>query len=173
MTTTATSTVSVSITVNGESTNDDVEPRLLLVHYLRELRRLTGTHIGCDTSNCGACTVLLDDEAVKSCTVLAVQADGHEIRTVESLANPDGSFSAIQEGFRQEHGLQCGYCTPGMLMACTALLADNADPNDHEIREALEGNLCRCTGYQMIVSSVRWAAEHPDGKVPATIGSEA
>jgi carbon-monoxide dehydrogenase small subunit len=155
--------VQVTITVNGEAHTDEVEPRLLLVHYLRELRRLTGTHIGCDTSNCGACTVLLDGDAVKSCTVLTVQADGHEVRTVESLAAPDGTFSPVQEGFRQEHGLQCGYCTPGMLMACTALLAENPSPSDEEIREALEGNLCRCTGYQMILSSVHWAAEHPDG----------
>ncbi len=157
----------VTITVNGETATHDVEPRLLLVHYLREVRRLTGTHVGCDTSNCGACTVLLDGDAVKSCTVLAVQAVGHDVATVESLARPDGTFSPVQEGFRQEHGLQCGYCTPGMLMACTALLTENPDPTDDEIREALEGNLCRCTGYQMILDAVHWAAAHPDGPSPA------
>lgn len=150
----------VSITVNGTPTSYEVEDRLLLVHYLRELLRLTGTHVGCDTSNCGACTVLLDGAAVKSCTVLAVQADGHEITTVEGLRGPFDGFSAVQEGFRQEHGLQCGYCTPGMVMAATALLADDPDPDEHTIRHALEGNICRCTGYEMIVRAVRWAAEH-------------
>ena len=153
----------VTITVNGEAFTDEVEPRLLLVYYLRELRKLTGTHIGCDTSNCGACTVLLDGHAVKSCTVLAAQAHGHDVRTVESLAAADGTFSPVQEGFRQEHGLQCGSCPPGMLLACTALLAENPDPSDPEIREALEGNLCRCTGYQGILAAVRWAADHPEG----------
>ena len=150
----------VALTVNGRSTAHDVEPRTLLVHYLREHERLTGTHVGCDTSNCGACTVLLDGEAVKSCTVLAVQAAGHEVTTVEGLSGPFDGFSAVQEGFRQCHGLQCGYCTPGMVMAATALLAEEPDPDEHTIRHALEGNICRCTGYQMIVESVRWAAEH-------------
>jgi carbon-monoxide dehydrogenase small subunit len=150
----------VSITVNGTPTSYEVEDRLLLVHYLRELVRLTGTHVGCDTSNCGACTVLLDGAAVKSCTVLAVQADGHDVTTVEGLSGPFDGFSAVQEGFRQEHGLQCGYCTPGMVMAATALLADDPDPDERTIRHALEGNICRCTGYEMIVRSVRWAAEH-------------
>jgi len=156
-------TVDVAVTVNGSATAATVEPRTLLVHYLRDVQGLTGTHIGCDTSNCGACTVLLDGEAVKSCTVLAVQARGHEVTTIEGLAGDDGTFSPVQEGFRQEHGLQCGYCTPGMIMAATALLADNPAPSDAEIRDWLEGNLCRCTGYQMIVSAVRWAADHPGG----------
>lgn len=151
----------VSITVNGTPTTHEVEDRMLLVHYLRERLRLTGTHVGCDTSNCGACTVLFDGEAVKSCTVLAVQADGHEVTTIEGVSGPFGGFSAVQEGFRQEHGLQCGYCTPGMVMAATALLAEHPDPDETTIRRALEGNLCRCTGYEMIVRSVRWAAEHP------------
>jgi len=148
----------VSITVNGAYQTHDVEDRTLLVHYLRESARITGTHVGCDTSNCGACTVLLDGSAVKSCTVLAVQADGHNVTTVEGLSGSFNGLSAIQEGFRQEHGLQCGYCTPGMLMACTALLDENANPSEHEIRHALEGNICRCTGYEMIVRSVQWAA---------------
>ncbi len=153
-------TTEVSVTVNGTATSGTIEPRTLLAHYLRDDQRLTGTHIGCDTSNCGACTVLLDGDAVKSCTVLAVQANGHEVTTVEGLSGPHDGFSAVQEGFRQEHGLQCGYCTPGMIMAATALLADNPDPSRDEIRENLEGNLCRCTGYQMIVNAVRWAAEN-------------
>ncbi|MFZ9623427.1 MAG: (2Fe-2S)-binding protein [Ilumatobacteraceae bacterium] len=150
----------VAITVNGATHEHDVEDRTLLVHFLRESARLTGTHVGCDTSNCGACTVLLDGAAVKSCTVLAVQADGHHVTTVEGLSGPFNGLSNVQEGFRQEHGLQCGYCTPGMLMACTALLAENADPTEHEIRHALEGNICRCTGYEMIVRSVQWAASN-------------
>jgi carbon-monoxide dehydrogenase small subunit len=137
----------------------------LLVHYLRVHERLTGTHVGCDTSNCGACTVLLDGQAVKSCTVLAVQADGGELTTVEGLSGPYDGFSAVQEGFRQCHGLQCGYCTPGMLMAVTGLIADAGDAaselTDADIRHDLEGNLCRCTGYEMIVRSVRWAIDHP------------
>ncbi len=153
----------VRITVNGAATAHDVQARTLLVHYIREHERLTGTHVGCDTSNCGACTVLLDGDAVKSCTVLAVQADGHEVTTVEGLGGPFDGFSAVQEGFRQEHGLQCGYCTSGMLMATTALLAENPVPTEHDIRHALEGNLCRCTGYEMIVRSVQWAAAHGGG----------
>lgn len=154
----------VRITVNGAQEAHDVEDRTLLVHYLRESARLTGTHVGCDTSNCGACTVLLDDSAVKSCTVLAVQADGHNVTTVEGLSGSFNGLSAVQEGFRQEHGLQCGYCTPGMLMACTALLNENANPTEHEIRHALEGNICRCTGYEMIVRSVQWAAENQEAQ---------
>ena len=156
-------TTEVSVSVNGADTSATVEPRTLLAHYLRDDQGLTGTHIGCDTSNCGACTVLLDGDAVKSCTVLAVQADGKEVTTVEGLSGPFDGFSAVQEGFRQEHGLQCGYCTPGMIMAATALLADNPSPSRDEIRENLEGNLCRCTGYQMIVNAVEWAAQNSGG----------
>jgi carbon-monoxide dehydrogenase small subunit len=147
----------VRITVNGTAGEDEIESRLLLVHYLRETRGLTGTHVGCDTSNCGACTVMLDGRAVKSCTVLAVAADGADVLTVEGLAG-SGELSPVQEGFRQCHGLQCGYCTPGMVMAATGLLLENEAPDDTEIREGIEGNLCRCTGYDMIVDSVRWAA---------------
>ena len=157
----APTTTTVTITVNGREITAAAEPRTLLVHHLRDGLGLTGTHVGCDTSNCGACTVLLDGDAVKSCTVLAVQADGHAVTTIEGVAGPDGSFSPVQEGFRQEHGLQCGYCTPGMIMAATALLAENPDPDRDTIRHHLEGNICRCTGYQMIVNAVRWAAEHP------------
>ena len=158
-----------SININGSTYDKSIDPRTLLVHFIREECGLTGTHIGCDTSNCGACTVLLDGNAVKSCTVLAVQANNHEITTVEGLANDDGSFSPVQEGFRQEHGLQCGYCTPGMLMAATALLEEIPNPSEQEIRENLEGNLCGCTGYEMIVRSVQWAAQNPDG-IPVQIG---
>ena len=156
-------TTEVSVSVNGADTSATVEPRTLLAHYLRDDQGMTGTHIGCDTSNCGACTVLLDGDAVKSCTVLAVQADGKDVTTVEGLNGPFDGFSAVQEGFRQEHGLQCGYCTPGMIMAATALLADNPSPSRDEIRENLEGNLCRCTGYQMIVNAVEWAANNAGG----------
>ena len=160
--------IEVDITVNDRRTRHRVEPRTLLVHYLREHVRLTGTHVGCDTSNCGACTVLVDGESVKSCTVLAVQADGSAVTTVEGLSGPYAGFSAVQEGFRQCHGLQCGYCTPGMLMAATGLIEDSGgDLTDAEIREGLEGNLCRCTGYEMIVRSVRWAIDHPAGSTPA------
>ena len=150
----------VRITINGAEQQHEVEDRTLLIHYIRENARLTGAHIGCDTSNCGACTVLLNGEAVKSCTLLAVQADGENVTTVEGLSGRFNGLSAVQEGFRQEHGLQCGYCTPGMVMACTALLSENPQPTEHEIRHALEGNICRCTGYEMIVNSVRWAAEN-------------
>lgn len=153
----------IEITINGRKQTHEVEDRTLLIHYIREHARLTGSHIGCDTSNCGACTVLLDNEAVKSCTVLAVQAEGQSVTTIEGLSGPFDGLSNVQEGFRQEHGLQCGYCTPGMLMACTALLNENPNPNDGEIRHALEGNICRCTGYEMIVNSVRWAAENVGG----------
>ena len=163
-------TTVVNVDVNGRSVRAEVEDRTLLVHLLREHLRLTGTHVGCDTSNCGACTVLLDGDAVKSCTVLAVQTQGRSVRTIEGVDGPFDGRSALQEGFRQCHGLQCGYCTPGMVMASTALLAENPDPTETEIREALEGNICRCTGYQMIVESVRWAAEHgsapPNGVSP-------
>lgn len=152
----------VRITVNGRASEHTVDVRTLLVHHIRDNLRLTGTHVGCDTSNCGACTVLVDGESVKSCTVLAVQADGADITTVEGLHGPFDGFSAVQEGFRQCHGLQCGYCTPGMLMAATGLLAEcDNEITDREIRDGLEGNLCRCTGYEMIVRSIRWAVDHP------------
>ncbi len=150
----------VQVTVNGRNRTAEVDARLLLVFLLREELRLTGTHVGCDTSNCGACTVLLDGEAVKSCTVLAVQADECDITTIEGVQGPFGGLSAVQEGFRQEHGLQCGYCTPGMIMAATDLLRREPDPTPQQIRQNLKGNLCRCTGYEMIVRSVRWAAEN-------------
>jgi len=147
----------ITVSVNGESHAREVDSRLLLVHLIRDELDLTGTHIGCDTTHCGACTVLLDGIPTKSCTVLAVQADGAEIATVEGLAGPDG-MSPLQEGFQQEHGLQCGFCTPGMLMTGTALLERNPDPDEDEIREAISGNLCRCTGYVNIVRAVRHAA---------------
>ncbi len=147
----------ITVTVDGVSYADDVEPRLLLVHYLREVVGKTGTPIGCDTSNCGACTVLLDGTSVKSCAVLAVQADGADITTIEGLA--DGELHPVQRAFHTEHALQCGYCTPGMIMAATDLLRDNPNPTDAEIRQGLEGNLCRCTGYENIVRAVRRAAQ--------------
>src|SRR5215813_1021320 len=148
----------VSITVNGVKRVADIEPRLLLAHLIRRGLGLTGTHMGCDTTNCGACTVLYDGRPVKSCTMLAVQADGHEVTTVEGLAGAS-ELHPIQEGFKDEHGLQCGFCTPGMMIAATALLAENPDPTEDEVRWALSGNLCRCTGYQNIVKSVLWAAK--------------
>jgi aerobic carbon-monoxide dehydrogenase small subunit len=147
----------VAMTINGKSRKGYVEPRTLLVHYLREQMNLTGTHIGCDTSQCGACTVLIDGRSVKSCTVFAVQADGSSITTIEGLA-ADGRLHPIQEGFWEEHGLQCGYCTPGMIMSAANLLADNPSPDEHQIREGIAGNLCRCTGYQHIVNSIHHAA---------------
>jgi aerobic carbon-monoxide dehydrogenase small subunit len=147
----------ITVTVDGVSYSDDVEPRLLLVHYLREVLGKTGTPVGCDTSNCGACTVLMDGRSVKSCAVLAVQADGADIITIEGLA--DGELHPVQRAFHTEHALQCGYCTPGMIMAATDLLRDNPHPTDEQIREGLEGNLCRCTGYENIVRAVRRAAE--------------
>lgn len=160
----------VTIRINGTEMTAEAEPRTLLVQHIRETLGLTGTHVGCDTSNCGACTVLLDGQAVKSCTVLAVQADGREVRTIEGLA--EGAelerWHPVQRGFHECHGLQCGYCTPGMVMAAVALLEEKSDPSEMEIRTNLEGNLCRCTGYQMIVDSVRWAVEHPDG-VPVSL----
>jgi carbon-monoxide dehydrogenase small subunit len=147
----------VTVTVNGEEQVVEVEPRLLLAHLLRQGLGLTGTHIGCDTTNCGACTVLVDNTAVKSCTMLAVQTDGHEVRTVEGMAQAS-ELHPLQEGFREEHGLQCGYCTPGMMMSAMALLQRNPDPTEEDVRWALSGNLCRCTGYQNIVKAVLWAA---------------
>jgi aerobic carbon-monoxide dehydrogenase small subunit len=147
----------IRITVNGASYEKQVESRLLLVHFLRDQLRLTGTHIGCDTTHCGACTVIVDGEPVKSCTVLAVQADGSEVRTVEGLEQ-SGKLHPIQEGFWQEHGLQCGYCTPGMMMTGVALLGRNPNPSEPEIRQAISGNLCRCTGYVNIVKSIQYAA---------------
>lgn len=160
----------VSITVNGQQRTDEVEPRLLLAHYLREVRGLKATNIGCDTTSCGACTVIVDGLSVKSCTVLAAQADGAQVTTLEGLAGPDGELHPVQQAFREEHGLQCGFCTPGMVMAAVGVLADNPDPSDREVREGLEGNLCRCTGYHNIVRAVRRAAEAgPDaGRVPQT-----
>ncbi|MCY7300651.1 MAG: (2Fe-2S)-binding protein [Ilumatobacteraceae bacterium] len=154
--------IEVEITVNGRRSKRAIDARTLLVYYIREHERLTGTHVGCDTSNCGACTVLLDGESVKSCTLLAVQADGGAITTIEGVRGPYNGFSAVQEGFRQCHGLQCGYCTPGMVMAATGLIAErDGQITDAEIRTGLEGNLCRCTGYEMIVRSVRWAIDNP------------
>ena len=150
--------VSISINVNGSVHQATVEPRALLVYFLREQLNLTGTHVGCDTSQCGACTVHLNGRAVKSCTVLAAQADGSEVTTIEGLARGD-TLHPVQEGFREKHGLQCGYCTPGMIMTAAQLLEVNPNPTEEEIKHALEGNLCRCTGYVNIVESVKWAAE--------------
>lgn len=147
----------VQVVINGEKREAEVEPRLLLVHLIREVLRLTGTHIGCDTTHCGACTVLLDGRSVKSCTVFAVQAHGREILTVEGLEQ-DGKLHPLQEGFWQEHGLQCGYCTPGMLMTSHAFLKKSSDPTEEEIRWAISGNLCRCTGYVNIVKAIQYAA---------------
>jgi carbon-monoxide dehydrogenase small subunit len=158
-------TVQVTMTVNGDEVSREIEPRLLLVHFLRDHLGLTGTHWGCDTSNCGTCAVLMDDEPVKSCTVLAAMAGGHEIRTVESL-EVDGVLDPVQQGFMEEHGLQCGFCTPGMLMTARALLDANPNPTDDEIRTAISGQICRCTGYTTIVRSIRWAAEHPAEVTP-------
>ena len=148
----------VSMTVNGVAVSHDVEPRTLLVQYLRENLGLTGTHVGCDTSSCGTCTLILNGEAVKSCSLLAAQCEGAEVTTIEGLAASDGTLHPIQEGFREKHGLQCGYCTPGMIMSSVQLLQRNPNPSDQEIRHALEGNFCRCTGYDNIVKAVRWAA---------------
>jgi carbon-monoxide dehydrogenase small subunit len=155
--------VPIEVTVNGVKHEAAVEPRTLLVYFLRDYLNLTGTHVGCDTSQCGACTVQLNGRAVKSCTILAVQANGAEITTIEGLAH-DGALHPVQEGFREKHGLQCGYCTPGMIMTGVSLLNENANPTEAEIRHALEGNLCRCTGYVNIVESIRWAAEKIGGK---------
>jgi aerobic carbon-monoxide dehydrogenase small subunit len=150
--------VKVAISVNGRQVEAEVEDRLLLVHFVREEAGLTATNIGCDTTSCGACTVLLDGESVKSCTVLAAQADGHEVTTCEGLAGADGRWHAVQQGFHAEHGLQCGFCTPGMMMAAVSLLAENPDPTEEQVRAGLEGNLCRCTGYHNIVRAVLAAA---------------
>jgi carbon-monoxide dehydrogenase small subunit len=152
----------VTITVNGTAETREVEPRLLLVHFLRETLGLRGTHWGCDTSNCGVCVVQLDGRPVKSCTILAAMADGHEVRTVEGL-DQGGQLDPVQKGFMECHGLQCGFCTPGMMMTARALLDRNPDPNETQIREAISGQLCRCTGYENIVRSVRWAAQAQQG----------
>ena len=154
-----TPTMPITVNVNGADRSAEVEPRLLLVHFLRATLGLTGTHVGCDTTSCGACTVLLDGTPVKSCTVFAVQANGRDVTTVEGLA-PAGGLHPLQQGFKEEHGLQCGFCTPGMLLTASALLAENPDPSEEEIRWALSGNICRCTGYQNIVRSVQWAARN-------------
>jgi carbon-monoxide dehydrogenase small subunit len=157
--------VNITLSVNGEERSTDVEPRRLLVHHLRDDLGLTGTNVGCDTSSCGACTVLMDGESVKSCTILAVQADGHEITTIEGLAplaragdGDAGALHPMQQAFHEQHGLQCGFCTPGMVMAAVSLLAENPDPTEDEVREGLEGNLCRCTGYHNLVQAVLAAA---------------
>ncbi|HYL59833.1 MAG TPA: (2Fe-2S)-binding protein [Candidatus Acidoferrales bacterium] len=147
----------ISVTLNGAQRADEIDSRMLLVHYLRDVASQTGTHVGCETSLCGACTVLMNGRAVKSCTILAVQADGANLTTVEGLAR-DGKLHPLQEGFWEEHGLQCGYCTPGMIMTAADLLSRNANPTEAEIREALEGNLCRCTGYQHIINAIQNAA---------------
>lgn len=149
--------IAITITVNGEEHSVEIEPRLLLVHLIRENLNLTGTHIGCDTSNCGACTVLLDGKAVKSCTIFAVQVNGRQLQTVEGLEQ-NGELHPLQEGFWEEHGLQCGFCTPGMLMTAAELLEKNSNPGEDDIRQAISGNLCRCTGYVNIVKSVQYAA---------------
>ena len=151
--------MNVSMTVNGERVSEEIEPRQLLVHFIRDTVGLKGTHWGCDTSNCGACVVLMDGKPVKSCTVLAAMCEGHEIRTVESL-EVDGELDPIQQGFHERQALHCGFCTSGMLMTTRALLDENPDPSDHEIRTAISGAICRCTGYKNIVSAVRWAADH-------------
>jgi carbon-monoxide dehydrogenase small subunit len=156
------STHHIKVTVNGEVHEADVDSRLLLVHFIRDVLNLTGTHVGCDTTSCGACTVHLNGRAVKSCTVFAVQADGGEITTVEGLAS-NGDLHPIQEGFYQEHGLQCGFCTPGMMMAALALLKENPNPSEEEIRWGISGNLCRCTGYVNIVKAIQYAAEKMKG----------
>jgi carbon-monoxide dehydrogenase small subunit len=163
----------VSVTINGKQREDEVEPRLLLVHYIRDVAGLTGTHVGCDTSQCGACTVEMDGRAVKSCTVFAVQADGHDLQTIEGLAAADGTLHPIQQAFWDEHGLQCGYCTPGFIMAAKYLLEQNPNPTDEEIRKGLEGNLCRCTGYVNIVKAVQSAAKTMSGAEAAPAGSAA
>lgn len=159
----------VNVNVNGDDVTKEIEPRLLLVHFLRDHLGLTGTHWGCDTSNCGTCVVWMDEEPVKSCTVLAAMAGGHRVRTVEDLETADG-LDPIQQGFIEQHGLQCGFCTPGMLMTGRALLDRNPDPSEDEIREAISGQICRCTGYSSIVRSIQWAAAHESA---VSIGSPA
>jgi carbon-monoxide dehydrogenase small subunit len=163
--------VEITITLNGAPATAEAEPRTLLVHFLRDNLGLTGTHWGCDTSNCGACVVLVDGEPVKSCTMLAAMADGHEVRTVEGLA-ADGELDPVQQGFMEEHGLQCGFCTPGMMLTARALLDANPNPSDDEIREAISGQICRCTGYLNIIKSVRWAAEHQQATAGASPSGE-
>jgi carbon-monoxide dehydrogenase small subunit len=158
--------VQITLSVNGEQRAAEAEPRTLLVHFLRDQLGMTGTHWGCDTSNCGACVVLYDGQPVKSCTMLAAMAEGHEIRTVEGLAR-DGQLDPVQEGFVEEHGLQCGFCTPGMMLTARALLDANPHPTDEEIRVAISGQICRCTGYKNIIAAVRWAAEHSEKEVTA------
>lgn len=160
-------TVQVTVSVNGQEYTREIEPRMLLVHFLREELGLTGTHWGCDTSNCGVCTVHLDGLPAKSCTVLAAMAQGHDVRTVEGLEGADG-LDPVQQGFLAEHGLQCGFCTPGVMMTARALLDRNPQPSDAEIRQAISGNLCRCTGYENIVRSIRWAADHRTGQPTVT-----
>ncbi|HEX3647300.1 MAG TPA: (2Fe-2S)-binding protein [Pseudonocardiaceae bacterium] len=160
----------ITVNVNGEDRTTDVEPRLLLVHYLRDVLGLTGTHWGCDTSNCGTCVVWLDEEPVKSCTVLAAMADGHRVRTVEGLETDQG-LDPVQQGFIQCHGLQCGFCTPGMMLTARWLLDHHPHPTNDEVREAISGQICRCTGYENIVRSVQWAAEHPAESVSEEVGA--
>jgi aerobic carbon-monoxide dehydrogenase small subunit len=157
----------ITVNVDGVEREDDVEPRLLLVHYLRDRVGKVGTVVGCDTSNCGACTVLLDGQSVKSCAVLAVQADGRDVTTIEGLAGADGGLHPMQQAFHECHAVQCGFCTPGMIMAAVDLLANNPNPSEKEIREGLEGNLCRCTGYQNIIRAVQMAATAPAGSAQA------
>jgi carbon-monoxide dehydrogenase small subunit len=154
--------VRVQVTVNGESRESEVEPRLLLVHYLRDNLGLTGSHVGCDTSQCGACTIMMNGLATKACTLFTVQADGAEITTIEGMAK-DGELHPIQQGFWEKHGLQCGFCTPGMIMAAHQILQRYPNPTEEQIRHQLEGNLCRCTGYHNIVKAIQWAAEHMPG----------
>ena len=156
----------IKLTVNGAARSDEVEPRLLLVHYLREVCGLRAANVGCDTTSCGACTVLLEGESVKSCTVLAVQANGRSVVTAEGLVSESGEMHPVQQAFREQHGLQCGFCTPGMVMAVTSLLAENPHPTEQEVREGLEGNFCRCTGYHNIVRAVLGAAEKLSGASP-------
>src|SRR5438128_3823063 len=163
---------SISVNVNGQQHSGEVEPRLLLVHFLREDLNLTGTHIGCDTSNCGACTVIVDGRAIKSCTLLAVQADGTSIETVEGLEQ-NNQLHPLQEGFLEEHGLQCGFCTPGMLLSSKALLAGNPNPTEDEIRRGISGNLCRCTGYVNIVKAIQYGAAKLQGENPGSSHKEA
>ncbi|WCB94113.1 Carbon monoxide dehydrogenase small chain [Baekduia alba] len=157
----------VTLTINGEERSAEVEPRTLLVHFIRDDLDLTGTHWGCDTSNCGACVVLVDGRPVKSCTMLAATAAGHELRTVEGMEQ-DGVLDPVQQGFIAQHGLQCGFCTPGMLLTARALLDENPNPTDAEIREAISGQICRCTGYTNIVKAIRWAADHAPQTATAT-----
>ncbi len=171
MTAEPTERMTVSVRVNGQLHTAEVEARLLLVHFLREDLNLTGTHIGCDTSNCGACTVLLNGDAVKSCTLLTVQADGEELTTIEGLEQ-NGQLHALQEGFWQEHGLQCGFCTPGMILSAKALVDANPSPTEAEIRRGISGNLCRCTGYVNIVKAIQYGAAQLRGETPVSTHSE-